>query len=1325
MKNILLSVLTSLLLSTGVYAQTCRLFTTGHALPSTLITDIIEDGDNYLWVATEFGLSRFDGTKFTTYQYDADNPHSLQNNFVRALYVDDEHHLLVGTRAGLQVYRPETDDFTTVATFRDTTRAVGDVSYIRQLSNGDIWLSGSVTCTAHLDPDGTPWLSRNFCTDRFTLTGQMMEDRQGRIWLSRHNKEMYRFDPPGEMKRIDTKEQPAPYNVMTLGADGNLYFGGQTPGLYRWDNQREQFERLGAPADSDILVCDLACGPDGRLLIATDNEGLMTYDYQTGDIAPLLFDDGRTDPTTQKVHVAYYGSDHTLWLGLYQKGLLMVPQQPQPFRYLGALSTQYNCVGDKCITSLTQTHDGAVWVATDNGGLYAIDTLGQPLRHFPYTGQPNTIPSALMSVFEDSRQRLWFGSYNQGCGWVNKQTGRCHYLQQGMNAALTKNVYDFAEDNHGRIWAATMNSGLFVFDESTQSFQQEFKCDSCRWVNCLYFDSAKNRLYAGSYNGLTAIDMQQPELPHRQDLGTYIIYSITPYTGGRLALGTSQGLILFDPESGAYRRLTTRDGLPSDMVFAVRLDRDGLLWLSSNLGLACYNEATDRFYCYTLQDGLQCNEYYKNASMQDERGHLWFGGTNGLTCFDPARIQQTGDSCRVRIVGITVAGQAVHLTHKAEFDANSFSFEMGTQPISLSLSATYVYTLDDDPWSRLSPGQNTVSFSHLSTGRHLFSCKAVINETESPLFTYSFVVLAPWYLRWWAFLLYIALAVGLGVFIFAQVRRRKEVLRKIARHVQEQAENEAKLQFFINIAHEIRTPMTMIVSPLQKLAENDHDAERHKSYEVMHRNANRIIGLINQLMDLRRIDKNKMKLCFSQVPIAKYVNDVCQTAHDLIEMQHLHLEVVNETSTDLAVWIDTANFDKVIVNLLSNSIKHTPAGGSIEVRLRVLPASDKYAEGAFSLAVTDTGQGIPDEAKRHIFERFYQFRPDAGRMGTGIGLHLTASLVRLHHGTISVTDNPQGPGTCIEVILPLGKSHLNPDELTEARSLSTSIDAPSFESLSADAFPSDTKHPLDASLCNKRIVIVEDNEDIRNLLQREFADSCKVSSFSDGREALADIIRQVPDLIITDLMMPVMDGMELCRKVRQNVRLNHIPIVVLTAKTSEEAHLECLELGADAFITKPFITEILKGTVYNLLKNRDSLRNNFSGLQVPSDKIDVPEAKTPDERMMERIIRVVNQNISNPKLSIEMVADEAGMSRVHLYRKVKEFTNQPPTKFIKNIRLTKAAEILAQKKCSITEVAEQVGFANISTFTVEFKELFGMPPTKYMQEKKREAGNPS
>lgn len=1316
-KIVLLLLLLGIGLQNRASAQSCRLFATEDDLPNTLVNDVIEDADNMIWVATEYGLCRYDGSKFTTYLHEDGNPNSLRNNYVRTLYVDAHGRLLIGSRSGLQVYRPDTDDFSALAVFEENGMSGGDINKIIERKNGEIWASGNTPCCIEFLHDETPVLRANAFTNKVNFTECIVEDSEGRIWVDRRMSELYCLEVSGSITHFRQNGKDVPFLSFHMGLDGMMYAGGQEKGLYRMNPETNQFEQLLGPEDDYVLVRDI-CNLDGdNLLLATDNAGLKVYNYRTGQCSTYQLDEDLMDPSSQKVHAICKDQNQILWLALYQKGVLMAPPRPQPFHYLGSHSPIRNSIGDKCVTSIFQDSKGRNWVATDNGGLYAIDADGQQILHFPYTGRPNTVPSSLVKIFEDSKHRFWYGSYSQGFGWIDPSTGRCKQLTiQGRDAGSVS-VYDYAEDNDGRIWAISMGFGLLCYDEAKETMFTPQDYDSCRWGGCMYFDKLRSKLMIGSYNGLTAVDLFGNTIQFQQYLGQSIVFAMASYTSGRLALCTTEGLVIFDMNTGEYVSYTVNDGLPSDLVYSARCDAEGLLWISTNAGLSCFNEKRHSFTNYSVHDGLQNKEFYKNASMMDSQGRLWFGGTSGITYFDPLELNHEGEKCQARIVDVTAGGRKVKDRKNHYFDENSFTIEMATLPLYRTQHAIYSYSLDDDPWIDLHPGQNQISFSHVQPGKHVFQYKAKVSGIESECKSYTFYVSYPWYRQWWMHLLVTLFVCLVGYMIYLQLVHRHIVRKRLAQHIQNQAINEAKLQFFMNIAHEIRTPMTMIVSPLQKLLAADSDPDRQRAYLVMQRNAYRVVGTINQLMDLRKIDKKQMKLYYSQVDIANDIKEVCESMRDVAEVRQIQLTLVDKTSNNLKLWIDASNFDKILINLLSNAMKYTHAGGHVEVEISQADANDKYPDGQFVMKVTDDGEGIPDDEKNRVFERFYQVRSTSvGKSGTGIGLHLTASLVRLHHGTIEVGDNANGQGTCFTVVLPLGHAHLKNDEMSNEPIVAMNMSHIEAQQVSPDAYVPELTPMADVPQSKKIVVVAEDDDEIRQYISSELSQYCHVVECRNGKEALDSILHQVPDLLLSDIMMPEIDGFELCRKIRSNVRLNHIPIVILSAKSDEESRIESLDCGADVLLTKPFSMEVLRRTIQNLLKSRATLRNTFRGQQMPVDQVAIPESKTPDERLMERIMKIVNQNLSNPNLTSDMIAAEVGLSRVHLYRKLKELTNQSARDFVRNIRLAKAAELLAQKKCSVSEVSVIVGFSHTSNFATSFKEVYGVTPSVYMGE---------
>lgn len=653
-----------------------------------------------------------------------------------------------------------------------------------------------------------------------------------------------------------------------------------------------------------------------------------------------------------------------------------------------------------------------------------------------------------------------------------------------------------------------------------------------------------------------------------------------------------------------------------------------------------------------------------------------------------------------------------HLSHKD----NSFSIELSAMEFYSPERISYSYTFNSNTWVNLQSGVNRISFSELTPGIYHFQVKARDYNSYSEIKKLTIIISPPWYVSWWAKTIYCLTAVIITIFIIVQIRQRYRARQEMLEHIHAEQQNEAKLQFFINISHEIRTPMSLIISPLQKLMATDYDTERQQSYNIIYRNAERLLRLVNQLMDIRKIDKGQMQLKFQETDIVSFIQDLHYTFAYQANTKHIKLDFHSEVK-ELKAWIDPKNFDKVILNILSNAFKFTPENGNIQIRLCTgndPNAAEKALSRYFEISIEDDGIGINETELERIFDRFYQIRnsQNNSNIGTGIGLHLTRSLVELHHGSITVENNQGTPGCRFIVRLPLGKEHLKPEEIDNSAVKQDSVHI----TTALPTTPLIETPPKTHSKSKYRVLIVEDNDEIRRYICQELGRDFHMQECRNGKEAFTYILKKTPDLIISDIMMPEMDGMTLCSKVKQNINTNHIPVILLTAKSREEDNLEGLSIGADAYITKPFSIEILRQSTFNLIKSRERLRNNFQGSQTQKERMQELEIESPDERLLDRIMKVINDNIANPELNVEMVAETVGISRVHLHRKLKELTNQSTRDLIRNLRLKQAATLLAKKRQSINEVAALTGFTNVAYFSTAFKELYGMTPTAYMEQ---------
>lgn len=1350
-------------------AQTGKFYSTDKELSNSLINAVYQDRKGFIWIATENGLNKFDGTRFSIYRHNATDSTSLKNNYVRTLFEDSRGNFWIGCINGLQRYDRATDNFHELFISRKDGRKNPHITSIIERRNGDLWIATSGQGAISLKKNSNPasFHIETELTDRIgsNYLNVIFEDSRQNLWIATEEKGLYRYSP--ESKEL--KSYKAPYHIagddvsaICEDAHGQIFVGTLTKGLFRLSSRQEgNFEPVLYQNRMNLNIRTLIIDTRGKLIIGTDGEGVKEYQPQQDIIVDSEINAGPFDFSKSKVHSLIEDKDHNLWLGIFQKGLILVPGISNKFDYYGYKSIHNNTIGSSCVMAIHTDEQATIWIGTDNDGLYAINDQGKQLRHYTHqAGNPQSVPGTILCLYEDSNQELWLGSYFDGLARINKQTGTCQdvtsLLQGNLNAGKPK-VSCIIEDKNKNLWVGTYGSGLYkinlptqhvTYYESTRNENDDWSINRLPndWISYLLEDK-EGMIWIGTYKGLAVLNPQTDNFINYKKqnnlLPGYVVYSLLESSNGEIWAGTSEGLVCLNKDRLTPVLFTTADGLPSDIICGLAEDEKKNIWISTHQGISKLNPPEKKFINYYAGDGLQGNEFTRTAVFKDKRGKIFFGGTNGVTAFYPQDITEIKKEMNVLITGFHVANRPVKkgdksgnnvITDTAVMDTEQFTLAYNENTFSIDFSVlefsnpdriSYQYKIKElgDEWISTQPGTNRVTYSSLKPGKYTFSVQARDHNNFSNIRTVTIAITPPWYQTWWAKVIWGCLGAlliyALTMYILSRIRHRQEVMRQ--KHMEQI--NEAKLQFFINISHEIRTPMTLIISPLEKLLA-EH-SEKQPVYLMIYRNAQRILRLINQLMDIRKLDKGQMHLKFRETDIVGFINDLMQTFNYQAQKKNITFTFEKELEgvDSLKVWIDLNNFDKVLMNVLSNAFKYTHEGGNIEVLLKT-GHNDAY-RGAlkdyFEIDITDNGIGIDKNKIEQIFERFYQIDNDMtqSNFGTGIGLHLSRSLVELHHGIIKAENREDGQGTRFVIRLPLGSNHLKAEELEnpeETGSEPTISQLPKDSIYETEEENKTNEYRKHKAKTRYRVLIVEDDEEIRRYIRSELDSDFRIYECTNGREGLETILKEKPDLVISDVMMPEMDGITLCRKIKQNININHIPIILLTAKSKAEDQIEGLEIGADAYIVKPFNTELLRTTISNLIANRERLRGKLVGEQQVEEKITKIEMKSNDEILMSKVMKTINDHLADPTLNVEMLAANVGMSRVHMHRKLKELTNQSARDFIRSIRLKQAANLLREKNLSVSEVAYATGFSNLSHFSNTFRDFYGISPSEYKEQ---------
>lgn len=1318
---------TLMLIAIGSPAQRTKLYTSNGMLSSCLINDVYQDCKGYIWIATEYGLNRFDGTRFTTFKHTSGDDRSLRDNYVRTVQEDVKGRLLVGCITGLMEFDRATEEFKDIPLIYDEKPVAAHVSAITRLSNGDIWIGTAGYGVFIYDPlSGTARCMHHLARAAGSLlVSDIYEDATHAIWIATEDNGVCRYYPAGDHSRsynLGCSSVGNNVSAVIGSSGGDIYVSSLDAGVSRLCPGADDFTPV-VYGGGVLSVKTLAlCG--GALYAGTEGHGAKLV---AGDV---LLDVPSSSPLVEfnrsKVHRMLEDRDGNVWIGMFQKGIALVPKLRHAFGYYGR-SVHENPIGDGCVMAVYVDSNHNLWVSCDNDGVYRLDPGGRRVAYYP-------TPTTVMCILEDSRSRMWIGSFNSGLYRVGDNG-----LLNEVPRFAEKKICSIVEVGEGVFYLGTFGNGLIRYnsDDDTSrelSFKVMKKEETSignDWINNMLY-TPTGLLWIAHYQGISCYDTRSGRYVRFGDnenlVDGVIAYSLMEDHKGNIWCGTSYGIYVYDAVSGEVAHYSSSDGLPNDVICGLCEDESHNVWVSTYHGVSKFIVGERRFVNFDAGDGLQGNEFTHGAYCNDGKGIVYFGGTDGVTSFHPLDINDgqriytpviTGfDIFSTPVTASTLSGgRRVIDTGISEarnvrlaYDDNTFSISFSTFSYDNPDKLVYEYRVRElgKDWLTTPPGQSRVTFNNMAPGDYRFQVRVAGNTEPDALRELDITVSPPWYRSWWAILIYLGVAVFVSVCVIHFLRdKADERRRQLERHQSEQL-LEAKLQFFTNISHEIRTPMTLIISPLEKLIANCTDSVLRETYMMIFRNAQRILRLVNQLMDMRKIEKGQMQLHFSETDMVPYIEEAMRS-FEYMAYENDVAFTFHHSASSLPAWIDVNNFDKVLINILSNAFKYTPRGGHIDITLTegedagALPPLVRYVE----IAVSDSGIGIDPDKIEKIFDRFYRIENEitGAVAGAGIGLHLCRTLVTLHHGTISARNHVGATGCEFIIRLPAGADHLTAEELQAV----TARMAPGYE---VPVTPLSDKN-VSKNRSDITVAVVEDDVDVREYLRHELSEKYNVITFANGNEALENIIADAPEIVISDVMMPGLDGLSLCRKIKQNPNINHIPVILLSAKVENEDRMTGLQAGADSYMSKPVSMEVLMSTIAGMIANRKLLRAKFSGIQDQEDSVRKITMKSQDEVLLNRIMAVINDNLSSPDLSVERLAEEVGLSRVHLHRKLKELTNMSARDFIKNLRLKQAARLLREQKLSVAEVAYATGFSNPSHFTVAFKEMFGMPPTRY------------
>ena len=1343
-------------------------YTIRDGLSHNTVNCIIQDSLSYMWFGTMDGLNRFDGYNFKTFKSLPDDTNSLCHNLVKTICLDKEGDLWIGTARGLSLLNIENNKFTNFYANDSTGLSFNNIEMVFCDSHGFIWIA---TTGGGLNKyDKTTKQFTYFRADE-NLAGSIsndnvhwvFEDHNGIIWVGTEGGGLNRLNP-GSASFDYFQFEPKDGNYQALNCvrsiqedyKGNIWVGTWGGGVAYLDKKKSVFryfrgDKLTDNSVSDSRVISILSASNSQIWFGTEDGGLNRFEFDSQTFEHIKMD--RVSPLGLKsnnIRAIYEDRTHRIWLGSSGGGVFSFRSGNADFSSFQIFDQHSKDINNQDIYAIAG--DGETLALGTNGaGLY--------LTRFNLD-EKDTIPCYDNIKFEkivlnshivhalcyDSWGRLWAGTLGGGLNLIEfsdvieeePRISNFRIHSDSQHSVSYNDIRTLYNDRFGNIWIGTAGGGLdkLVLAKRNEYYFEHYKHDpdkpssiSNNDIRAITEDD-NGEIWIGTSFGLNKLEIRNGKVQFESfysDLdkagtlsGNWINSLFVDYNG-LLWIGTDAGLNSLDPKTNTITVYTENEGLVNNVIKSIKGDKQGNLWIATVNGLSMFNQQTGSFYNFYESDGLMSNEFNVGAVFSDASGHIFLGGTKGLNYFTPEGVLKQNQINGLHLTDFKMFNQSVKVGESIngrvflekdislqksialKHNENSFSFEFAALDYSNAEKIRYQYKLEgfNKKWQKTGPTHRFATYTNIGGGDYVFKVRAITGVPGDDIHECSLALRIdyPIWFRWWSFVLY-------GCFIFAviyivrnyyrnKVKYREEL--KVA-NIQREKEQELiklKQRFFMNISHDLKTPLTLILGPLERISQSPNLAGDLKpTFSLMKRNASRLSRLITQLMDYSKQERGALKLKVRKIDVVDFMHEVMRSFEELAQQKHIDF-ILDSKEDALWAWIDEEKMEKVIFNLLSNAFKYTPSGGSISLRIKL---SGNENENLL-LVVEDTGKGIHAAHHPRLFERFYQVEKNDLETGTGIGLSLVKEFVNLHHG-ITFIESEVGKGARFIIQIPLSET-VYADEIGLDNSLTN-------KKISSESSNVISKPDRDVNKAKSTILIVEDNEDMLSYIEIILTEKYNVSVATNGEDGLKMALKTVPDLIVSDVMMPKMDGIDFCNQIKSNVCISHVPILLLTAKSGKENTLIGFENGADDYVEKPFDTDILLARIQSLLMNRNLIRTKLQ--KTPVARVSTNGLNQLDRKFLEKVEGIVLGNMALSEFSVEELGRQVGMSRATLYRKIKGLLGQSPIEYIRSIRLKEALRLIKDGNTDIINVAEMVGFKDVVYFKNCFKKLFEVMP---------------